>query len=399
MRQWENNVMRRLTLITIGVIILLAILIPQFIFVVDETKVAIVTRFGNIESEIDSPGPYIKMPFIDTVTQYEKRLLIFDAPPDSLLTKDKKRLIIDVYARGRIVDPRIFRERLGDEQTAIDRAVAILSSELRTEIASRDQVDIITTQRDQMMDNVLVAVKPKLSEFGLTIDDVRVKRVDYPDEIAESVYSRMRAERERIANRERAEGAEIDAQVRSDADRKATIIIASATRDSSILSGCGEAESTAIFAQALNKDPEFYTFQRSLESFKEILNEDTTVVLPLEGFGGLFEQVRSGVEIATEIDDSDESPIQMSDSTGAKCSEVSAAWTLASELNIDQPELEFISISSKTWPDRTLGCVVGAKKEDDGIAGFEVVFKYDENNYSVRTNQYGSIVKTEGSCE
>ncbi len=120
--------MRRLTLITIGVIILLAILIPQFIFVVDETKVAIVTRFGNIESEIDSPGPYIKMPFIDTVTQYEKRLLIFDAPPDSLLTKDKKRLIIDVYARGRIVDPRIFRERLGDVQTAIDRAVAILYS-------------------------------------------------------------------------------------------------------------------------------------------------------------------------------------------------------------------------------------------------------------------------------
>ena len=390
--------MRKLTLLTIGFIILLAILIPQFIFVVDETKVAIVTRFGNIEAEIDSPGPYIKMPFIDTVTQYEKRLLIFDAPPDSLLTKDKKRLIIDVYARGRIVDPRTFRERLGDEQTAIDRAVAILSSELRTEIASRDQVDIITTQRDQMMDNVLVAVKPKLSEFGLTIDDVRVKRVDYPDEIAESVYSRMKAERQRIANRERAEGAEIDAQVRSDADRKATIIIASATRDSSILAGCGAAESTAIFAEALNKDPEFYTFQRSLESFKEILDEDTTVVLPLEGFGGLFEQVRSGVESATEITSSNDS-VQISNSLGAKCSEVSAAWTLASELNIDQPELEFVSISSKNWPDRTLGCVAGAKSEDDGVEGFEVVFAYAENNYSVRTNQYGSIVKTEGSCE
>ena len=390
--------MRKLTLLTIGFIILLAILIPQFIFVVDETKVAIVTRFGNIEAEIDSPGPYIKMPFIDTVTQYEKRLLIFDAPPDSLLTKDKKRLIIDVYARGRIVDPRTFRERLGDEQTAIDRAVAILSSELRTEIASRDQVDIITTQRDQMMDNVLVAVKPKLSEFGLTIDDVRVKRVDYPDEIAESVYSRMKAERQRIANRERAEGAEIDAQVRSDADRKATIIIASATRDSSILAGCGEAESTAIFAEALNKDPEFYTFQRSLESFKEILDEDTTVVLPLESFGGLFEQVRSGVESATEITSSNDS-VQISNSLGAKCSEVSAAWTLASELNIDQPELEFVSISSKKWPDRTLGCVAGAKSEDDGVEGFEVVFAYAENNYSVRTNQYGSIVKTEGSCE
>ena len=393
-----NKIMRRLSIIIIFLIILSAILIPQFIFVIDETEVAIVTRFGNIESEITAPGPYIKMPFVDSVTRYEKRLLIFDAPPASVLTKDKKRLIIDVYARGRIVDPRTFRERLGDEQTAIDRTVAILSSELRTEVASRDQVDIITTQRDQMMNNVLEAVKPKLSEFGLTVDDVRVKRVDYPDEIAESVYSRMKAERERIANRERAEGAEIDAQVRSDADRKATIILASATRDSSILEGCGEAESTAIFAKALNQDPEFYTFQRSLESFKQILNEDTTVVLPLEGFGGLFEQVRSGVEIATEIDPSEQKPIAESTSIGSKCSEVSAAWTLASELNIDQPELEFVSITPKLWPDRTLGCVAGAKAED-GVNGFKVSFAYAGDIYSVRTNQYGSTVKSEASCE
>ena len=128
------------------------------------------------------------------------------------------------------------------------------------------------------------------------------------------------------------------------------------------------------------------------------MDEDTTVVLPLEGFGGLFEQVRSGVESATEITSSNDS-VQISNSLGAKCSEVSAAWTLASELNIDQPELEFVSISSKNWPDRTLGCVAGAKSEDDGVEGFEVVFAYAENNYSVRTNQYGSIVKTEGSCE
>lgn len=390
--------MRRLSFIIIFLIILSAILIPQFIFVIDETEVAIVTRFGNIEAEIVTPGPYVKMPFIDAVTRYEKRLLIFDAPPDSLLTKDKKRLIIDVYARGRIVDPSTFRERLGDEQTAIDRTVAILSSELRTEVAGRDQVDIITTQRDEMMNNVLEAVRPKLVEFGITVDDVRVKRVDYPDEIAESVYSRMRAERERIANRERAEGAEIDAQVRSDADRKATIILASATRDSSILRGCGEAQSTAIFAKALNQDPEFYTFQRSLESFKQILNENTTVVLPLEGFGGLFEQVRSGVEKATEIGPSEEKSIMESTSIGSKCAEVSAAWTLASELNIDQPELEFVSITSQLWPDRTLGCVPGVKAEE-GLNGFNVSFAYAGDIYSVRTNQYGSMVKSEALCE
>ena len=390
--------MRKLTLIIVAGIVLLAILIPQFVFVIDETKIAIVTRFGNIEAEIDEPGPYLKMPFIDSVTRYDKRLLIFDAPPNSLLTKDKKRLIIDVFARGRIVDPGTFRERLGDEQTAIDRAVSILSSELRTEVAGRNQVDIVTTQRDVMMANVLLAVAPKLSEFGLTVDDVRVKRVDYPEEIAESVYSRMRAERERIANRERAEGAEIDAQVRSDADRNATIILASATRDSSIISGCGEAEATAIFAKALNQDPEFYTFQRSLESFKQILDENTTVVLPLEGFGGLFEQVRSGIEKATEID-SEENIYIDSQSIGAKCAEVAAAWTLSGDLNIDQPDLEFVSITPKTWPNRTLGCVKGAKEDESGIPGFQVSFAYGGDIYGVRTNQYGSVVKTEESCE
>jgi membrane protease subunit HflC len=390
--------MRKLTLIIVAVIVLLAILIPQFVFVIDETKIAIVTRFGNIEAEIDEPGPYLKMPFIDSVTRYDKRLLIFDAPPNSLLTKDKKRLIIDVFARGRIVDPGTFRERLGDEQTAIDRAVSILSSELRTEVAGRNQVDIVTTQRDLMMENVLLAVQPKLAEFGLTVDDVRVKRVDYPEEIAESVYSRMRAERERIANRERAEGAEIDAQVRSDADRNATIILASATRDSSIISGCGEAEATAIFAKALNQDPEFYTFQRSLESFKQILDENTTVVLPLEGFGGLFEQVRSGIEKATEID-SEENIYIDSQSIGAKCAEVAAAWTLSGDLNIDQPDLEFVSITPKTWPNRTLGCVKGAKEDESGIPGFQVSFAYGGDIYGVRTNQYGSVVKTEESCE
>jgi len=390
--------MRKLTLIIVAVIVLLAILIPQFVFVIDETKIAIVTRFGNIEAEIDEPGPYLKMPFIDSVTRYDKRLLIFDAPPNSLLTKDKKRLIIDVFARGRIVDPGTFRERLGDEQTAIDRAVSILSSELRTEVAGRNQVDIVTTQRDVMMENVLLAVQPKLAEFGLTVDDVRVKRVDYPEEIAESVYSRMRAERERIANRERAEGAEIDAQVRSDADRNAPIILASATRDSSIISGCGEAEATAIFAKALNQDPEFYTFQRSLESFKQILDENTTVVLPLEGFGGLFEQVRSGIEKATEID-SEENIYIDSQSIGAKCAEVAAAWTLSGDLNIDQPDLEFVSITPKTWPNRTLGCVKGAKEDESGIPGFQVSFAYGGDIYGVRTNQYGSVVKTEESCE
>jgi len=373
----------------------MAIMLPQIFFTVTETEVGIVTRFGQIQSEITSPGLRIKTPFIDQVTKFEKRLLIFDAPPDSLLTKDKKRLIIDVYARGRIVDPRVFKERLGDEQRATDRAVDIISSELRREIGIHNQSEIITTQRDLMMDNVKVAVTPKLLEFGIVVEDVRIKRADFPGEIADSVYARMQAERQRKADKERAEGAEIDAQVRADADRKATIILANATRDSQIISGCGEAEATRIFAEALEQDPEFYSFQRSLESFKNILGSGTTVVMPVEGFGKLFEEMRTGVDEATLVA-SDSTTTQSlsgdSDKVGPKCAEVSAAWYLAGELKVDQPDLTFVSQEAKEWSGVNLGCSDASEENTGSVPGFEVEFMHAGSNYLVRSNQYGSVV-------
>ena len=389
--------MRSLIIILIAAIVVAAIILPQIFFVVDEKKVAIVTRFGEIQREVKSPGLNVKAPFLDNVTYFEKRLLNFDAPPDSLLTKDKKRLIIDVYARGRIVNPTLFRERLGDEVTAAARAAEIVTSELRREIASHDQSEIITTQRDLMLANVLASVKPKLAEFGIDVIDVRIKRADFPGEIAESVYSRMQAERKRKADKERAEGAEIDAQVRADADRKATIILANAGRDSSIIRGCGEAQATAVFAQALEQDPDFYTFQRSLESFKAILAQGTTVVLPLSGFGQLFEEMRGGVDTATVVEASPEVGLR-DELLGQKCAEVSAAWTLAAELKIDQPDLEFVSIVDKVWPDNSLGCSAIGSGSVQEIPGFEVVFSYSNEAHVVRTNQYGSLVKTEKFC-
>lgn len=389
--------MRSLIIILIAAIVVAAIILPQIFFVVDEKKVAIVTRFGEIQREVKSPGLNVKAPFLDNVTYFEKRLLNFDAPPDSLLTKDKKRLIIDVYARGRIVNPTLFRERLGDEVTAAARAAEIVTSELRREIASHDQSEIITTQRDLMLANVLASVKPKLAEFGIDVIDVRIKRADFPGEIAESVYSRMQAERKRKADKERAEGAEIDAQVRADADRKATIILANAERDSSIIRGCGEAQATAVFAQALEQDPDFYTFQRSLESFKAILAQGTTVVLPLSGFGQLFEEMRGGVDTATMVEASGDVGLR-DELLGQKCAEVSAAWTLAAELKIDQPDLEFVSIVDKVWPDNSLGCSAIGSGSVQEIPGFEVVFSYSNEAHVVRTNQYGSLVKTEKFC-
>ena len=388
--------MKLFSIVLVGLIILSAIMLPQIFFSVSETEVGIVTRFGQIKSEITSPGLRMKTPFMDQVTTFEKRLLLFDAPPDSLLTKDKKRLIMDVYARGRITDPKIFKERLGDEQRASDRAVDIISSELRREIGVHNQSEIITTQRDSMMANVKAAVTPKLREFGIEVVDVRIKRADFPGEIADSVYARMKAERQRKADKERAEGAEIDAQVRADADRKATIIIAAATRDSQIINGCGEAESTRIFAQALEQDPEFYSFQRSLESFKSILSSGTTVVLPVESFGKIFEEMRSGVDQATLVT-SDSSAVKPGsandDDIGSKCAQVSAAWTLASELKIDQPDLTFVGLEQREWIGPNLGCTESSEGSQGKNPGFEVEFSYKDSNYLVRSNQYGSVVK------
>ena len=272
--------------------IIIAIIVgPQAFFVVNETQVAIVTRFGEVKQQITKPGLNFKTPFVESVTYFDSRLLIWDAPPEPLLTGDKKRLIIDVYARGRIIDPKLFRETLRTESQAASRAVDIISSELRTEIASDNQSEIITTKREDIMRRVLENTQPKLEKFGLEVVDLRIKRADFPAEIADSVYARMQAERKRKADRERAEGAEIDATVRAQVDREATVIRANAEKEASITRGEGEAQAVQIFADAIGRDTDFYTFQRSLEAYKRIFERQTTVVLPADS--DLFQFLQS----------------------------------------------------------------------------------------------------------
>ena len=270
-----------------GLIVLFAVLAliigPQLFYVVDEGQVAILTRFGEVKATIINPGLNVKTPFVETVTYYQKRLLIFDAPAESMLTKDKKRLIIDVYARGKIVDPKLFRETVFTEARASSRAVDIISSELRVEIAKDDQIEIIAVNREEIMNRVRDAVSPKVRQFGIEVIDLRIKRADFPDTIADSVYSRMQAERKRIADRERAQGAERDAEVRADVARQTAISRAEADRAAAIPRGVGEAESIRIFAEALQQDPEFYAFQRSLQAYRVFLTgNNTTLVLPAD---------------------------------------------------------------------------------------------------------------------
>ena len=263
------------------IIILIAFFVViQSVFIVDETNTAIVTRFGEPIKTSTSPGLVFKIPFIDQVRKFEKRLLIFDAPPDSLLTSDKKRLVIDIYARGKIVDPLLFFKTTRNETLAASRAIDIISSELRREIASDLQTEIIKTNREQIMNNVKTEANPKIREFGIELVDVRIKRADFPDEIAESIYGRMQAERKRKADKERAEAAEVDLTVRSEVDKDAAIIRAKADQEAKIIVGNAEAEAIKILSDAHARNPEFYQFLRQLETYENSFNANTTIIIP-----------------------------------------------------------------------------------------------------------------------
>ncbi|MDE2715577.1 MAG: protease modulator HflC [Chloroflexota bacterium] len=274
--------MRFLATLLITLLVLAAIILPQVLVVVDETELAIITRLGDPQRSIRSPGLYVKAPLIDSVTKFEKRLLIFDAPAESLLTSDKKRLIIDVYARGRITDPLLFFQTVRNVTQARSRVIDIVASELRREIASDEQVEIIKTKREQIENAVRDAVRPLIDELGINIVDVRIKRADFPQAIAGSVYERMKAERKRIADRERAQGAEADLQKRAEVDREAVEIRSGAQKEADIIRGEAEAEAIALYAAALEQDPEFYSFLRSLDAYTLFLGDNSTIVLPAD---------------------------------------------------------------------------------------------------------------------
>ena len=246
-------------------------------------KTAIVTRFGApIRPSITSPGLFVKTPFIDTVTKFDKRNTLFDAAPDSLLTSDKKRLIIDAYAIGKIVDPLQFFKTVKTARGAVTAATGIIASDLRSEIANDLQIDVIKTNRQTIMTAVTAASADKIIDFGIQISDIRVKRADFPDETLNAIYDRMRAERSRKANEERAEGEKRSLEIRAQVDKEATVIESEALKKSSQIMGEGDAEAIKIYADALEKDPEFFAFTKSLEVYTKILKDNSTIILSLD---------------------------------------------------------------------------------------------------------------------
>ncbi|MCX6021369.1 MAG: protease modulator HflC [Chloroflexi bacterium] len=251
-------------------------------FAVDETKQALVLQLGQHVRTIQEPGLYFRLPFLQQVTYYERRLGRIDAPPALYFSKDKKQMIVDAYARYRIVDPLAFYRAVRTEAGAQARIADIVNSNLRQELAQDDQSQIIKTERSTITTRVTNATRAIAKEFGIDVVDVRIKRADFPKEIAQSIYGRMNAEREKEAKKFRSEGSEEEAKIKGEADKQRTILLAEAQRQAQLLRGEGDAQAVTIYAKSLELDPEFYGFQRSLEAYKNALATNTTLVLPAE---------------------------------------------------------------------------------------------------------------------
>ena len=294
--------MKFIVILVFGMIFVLAA-ISQSIFVVDATEVAVVTRLGQFQNSHVSPGLKFKTPFIDSVRKFDNRLQRFDIPPANFITLDKKNLVIDAYARYRITDPLLFLQNLFDLNAAGPKVGDIVNSELKKEVASDNQSDIISETRQEVMERVLAASQliaqtsglqgpnGEIRGIGIEIVDVRIKRADFPLSIAESVFARMNAERSRIANQERAEGERTKLAVQSEADRRVTEILSEANRKSLEIRGMAEGQAVEIFAKALERDPDFYRFLRSLAAYEVFLKETDTIVLDSDA--SLFEFLAS----------------------------------------------------------------------------------------------------------
>lgn len=266
---------------TLLIVLIVAILIlaNMSLFIVDETKQAIVLQFGKPIKTIKDAGLNWKLPFVQNVIFFEDRLLVYDAAPTEIITKDKKTLIVDNYARWKIIDPLKFLQTVRDLNGAQARLDDIIYSELRVDLGLFDMSEIVSEKREGIMKRVTEISNEKASIYGIEIVDVRIKRVDLPPENEKFIFDRMRAERERIAKQYRAEGQEESAKIIAETEREKTVILAEAYKIAQVLKGEGEAASIKIYAESFNQDPEFYKFYRTLEAYRLTFKDKTTVLL------------------------------------------------------------------------------------------------------------------------
>ena len=261
--------------------ILIAIVGLSTVFTVDETRQVVILQFGEPVRIIKMPGLHFKLPAPLQVAQhFDDRLLEYDVAPEEILSKDKKSLIVDNYVRWRITDPLLFLQTVQTESIAKTRIDDIVYSELRRELGTHNMSEIITESREIIMEKVTRESATATKPYGIEVVDVRLKRVDLPQNNEQSIYRRMQAERIRQANKFRSEGEEESQKIKASTDKDKTIILANAYKEAEEVKGEGEAKAVDIYARAFSKDPDFYEFYRTLETYKIILDKKTTLVLP-----------------------------------------------------------------------------------------------------------------------
>jgi membrane protease subunit HflC len=266
--------------IAVGCAVAVLIALNLVLFTVDETKQVVITQMGRPVRSIADPGLHMKLPYpVQTAHYFDDRLLVYDSAPTEILTEDKKNLVVDNYARWRIVDPLLFMQTVRDENGAQARLDDIIYSELRVELGKHDLQEVVSTAREQLMKIVTDRCDERARDYGISIVDVRIKRADLPEENERFVYERMRAERRRKANMYRSEGEEEALKIRAQTDKEKTILLAEAYRSAQETRGEGDAAATKIYASALQADPEFYRFWRTLEAYRAALDTSTVLVL------------------------------------------------------------------------------------------------------------------------
>ncbi|PWF54614.1 protease modulator HflC [Massilia glaciei] len=283
----------------LAAILIAAMLISSTVFVVDQRQHAILFAFGKVQSEIKEPGLHFKLPQpFQNVLYLDKRILTLDTPDaDRFITAEKMNILVDAYVKWRIVNPTLFYVSFnGDEVRANDRMSQIVKAALNDEITKRTVREVISGERGNVMAAIQKKVIDEAEEIGISIVDVRLKRVDYVEQINSSVYDRMKAERTRAANELRSTGSAESEKIRADADRQRTILLAEAFRDAERIKGDGDAKASAIYSQAFGQNPEFYKFYRSLEAYRATFQNrgDVLVVDPNSDFFKYFKSAGGG---------------------------------------------------------------------------------------------------------
>ncbi len=265
--------MNRLSIAGAAALVVLAVVLNGALFTVDQTQRVLIAQFGQVVRAIDEPGLHVKLPFVQDVISFDRRLLNVELPGEEVILGDQRRLIVDSFTVFRIIDPLKFYQAVGPVPDAIrGRLNSIVTSSLRRVLGKNALLDVLSADREKIMSTIRQQVNDDIRTFGVAIEDVRIRRADLPEENTQAILSRMQSERQREAAKNRAEGAEASARIRADAERERTVLLADGRATSDKLRGEGEAEATRIYAEAFNRDPQFFSIWRTLQSYRDVFD-------------------------------------------------------------------------------------------------------------------------------